>query len=131
MEILKFLLTIKISYFSGMWKSPDLPLWKRRIFPTFTSFSAFPFLSLSVPKAVHVCHKLTMKFPLNFYNYTGLKGLVNFHQTNWFLTTNATDLQVGQKQDYVRSGCWEVFRNKVFLKILKNSQRNTCAQFSF
>ena len=82
LTILNFLLTIKISYFSfsRTWKFRDLTWHERRIHTTL-SFSVLAFLSLlQLLECLngYMCgHNLTMKFPPDFHNYTGLKGLVN------------------------------------------------------
>ena len=54
LELFFELLKLAISYFSGKWKFRNLPLHIRRIYPTLTSFSVLPFLSLLMPKSVHV-----------------------------------------------------------------------------
>ena len=83
LRILNFLLTIKISYFSFscMWKLRDLTWHERRIHPILTSFSVLAFLPLlRLLECLngYMCgHNLTIKFPPDFHNYTGLKGLVN------------------------------------------------------
>ena len=83
-------------------------------------------------------HNLTMKFPPDFHNYTGLNGLGNcspnlpfLHKTNLFSVAKLNDLQKGKKQHHVRSGCYDLFCKKAFLKISQNSQRNNCAAVSF
>ena len=76
-------LTIKISYFSFFTYvkiSRSTTTWKKNS-PTLTSFSVLPFLPLlQLLECLngYMCgHNLTMKFPLDFHNYTGLNGLVN------------------------------------------------------
>ena len=83
LTIFNFLLTMKVSYFSflRMWKFHD-PIWhERRIHPILTSFSVLAFLPLlQLLQCLngYMCgHNLAMKFPPDFQNYTGLKGLVN------------------------------------------------------
>ena len=83
LTMLNFLLTIKISYFSfsRMRKFSDLTWHERRVHPTLTSFSVLaflPLLQLLECLLEYMCgHNLTMKFPHDFHNYRGLKGLVS------------------------------------------------------
>ena len=53
-----YLLKLAISYFSDMWTFRDLPLHKRRIYPTLTNFSVLTFLPIQIPKSVHVWPQL-------------------------------------------------------------------------
>ena len=94
MKILTFFLTIKISYFlfSRYVKFRDLPLHKRDIYSTLTSFSFFPFRFFKCLNWYMCGHNLPMKFPPNFHNYTqdwiGLwipsLNLSWLHQINYF-----------------------------------------------
>ena len=66
-----------------MWKVCGLPWHERRIHHTLTSFSFFPFffqlLQLIECFSGYMCgDNLTMKFPPDLHNYTGLNGLVDF-----------------------------------------------------
>ena len=99
---MNFLLTIIISYyyFSGTWKFRNLPLQKRWIYPTLTSFSVLPFLSLSMAKSVYVATTWQWSFHLisiTTPDWTGLwissHNLPLLHQINWFYAANLTDLQ--------------------------------------
>ena len=101
LTILNFLLTIKISYFSFFryLKIRDLPWHERRIHPTLTSFSVLPFLpllQLLECLSGYMCgHNLTMKFPPDFHNYTGLNRFVNSFP--WFTIAPLNELILGCK----------------------------------
>ena len=83
LTILNFLLTIKVSYFlfCTFVKSSRSTLHEWRISHTSTSISVYPFfqlLQLLECLIGYMCGgNLTMKFPPDFHNYTGLNGLVN------------------------------------------------------
>ena len=104
LTILNFLLTIKISYFSfsRTWKFRDLTWHERRIHPTLTSFSVLAFLPLlQLLECLngYMCgHNLTMKFPPDFHNYTGLNGLVN--SFTWFTIAPPNELILGCKSHW-------------------------------
>ena len=85
-----------------MWKVRDLPWHERRIYPTLTSFSVLPFLPLlQLLECLngYMCgHNLTMKFPPDFHNYTGLNGLVNSFP--WFTIAPPNELILGCKSHW-------------------------------
>ena len=82
-----------------MWKVRGLPWRERRIYHTLTSFSVFPFfqlLQLLECLSGYMCgNNLTMKFPPDFHNYTGLNGLVNSFP--WFTIAPPNELILGCK----------------------------------
>ena len=82
-----------------MWKFRDLPWHERRIHLTLTSFSVLPFLpllQLLECQNWYMCgHNLTMKFPPDFHNYTGLNGFVNCFP--WFTIATPNELILGCK----------------------------------
>ena len=82
-----------------MWKVRGLPWHERRIYHTLTSFSAFPFFQLlQLLECLSGCmcgDNLTMKFPPDFHNCTGLNGLVNSFP--WFTVAPANELVLGCK----------------------------------
>ena len=82
-----------------MWKVRGLPWRERRIYHTLTSFSVFPFFQLlQVLECLsgYMCgNNLTMKFPPDFHNYTGLNGLVN--SSPWFTIAPPSELILGCK----------------------------------
>ena len=82
-----------------MWKVRGLPWRERRIYHTLTSFSVFPFyqlLQLLECLTGFMCgNNLTMEFPPDFQNYTGLNGLVN--SFTWFTITPPNEPILGCK----------------------------------
>ena len=82
-----------------MWKVRGLPWHERRIYHTLTNFSAFPFfqlLQLLECLSGYMCgDNLTMKFPPDFHNYTGLNVLVNSFP--WFTIATPNELILGCK----------------------------------
>ena len=82
-----------------MWKVLELPLHEKRIYPTLTSFSVLPFLfllQLLECLSGYMCrNNLTMKFPPDFHNYTGLNRLVNSFP--WFTIAPPNELILGCK----------------------------------
>ena len=59
-----------------MWKFLDLASHKRKLYRALTRFSVLQLLECL---SQYICsHNLTMKFPPDFHNYTGLNNLVNF-----------------------------------------------------
>ena len=78
-----FLLAIKISYFlffTYVKISRSTIIWKE-FYPTLTGFPVLLFLPLHQLLEClggYICgHNLAIKFPSDFYDYTGLNGLVN------------------------------------------------------
>ena len=82
-----------------MWKVRELPLHEQKIYPTLTSFSVLPFLlllQLLECLSGYMCgNNLTMKFPPDFHNYTGLNGFVNCFP--WFTIATPNELILGCK----------------------------------
>ena len=70
-----------------------------------------------------------VKLPLDFYNYTKLKGYVNFFSScsiappnKLFLGCKPLSFALKKKQCHVRNSCQEAFCQKALLQILQNSQ---------
>ena len=82
-----------------MWKVQGLPWHERTIYHTWTNFSVFPFfqlLQLWECLSGYMCgDNLTMKFPSDIHNYTGLNGLVN--SSPWFTIAPPNELILGCK----------------------------------
>ena len=141
LTILDLLLIIKCSYFlffTYVKCSRSTIAWTENL-PHINKFfrSSFSFTSPAarMPNGYICCHNLTMKFPPDFHNYTGLYSL-------WIPSPNCSTKWIDlcckphwpakrKKWRHVRSGCKEMFRKKAFLKISQNSQRNTCKVVSF
>ena len=77
-----------------MWKVRGLPWHERRIYHTLTSISVFPFFQLfQLLECLsgYMCgDNVTIKFPPDFHNYTGLKGFVNCFP--WFTIATPNEL---------------------------------------
>ena len=119
-----------------MYKFRDLPLHKRRIYPTLTSYSVLPFLQLPIPKSVHVWPQLGIEVSTRFLHR--LEQACEFLLLIYHCFIKKIDLRpqtslICKKEEkhHVRSGCKEVFSKKALLKISQNSQRNTCTGVSF
>ena len=122
-----------------MWKVRGLPWHERRIYHTLTSISVFPFfqlLQLLECISRYMCgDNVTIRFPPDFHDYTGLNGFVNCFP--WFTVATPNEMILGckphwsakrkKKQHHVRNDCSKVFWKTAFLKVSQNSQRNTCA----
>ena len=121
-----------------MWKVRGLRRHERRIYHKLTSFSVFPFfqlLQLLECLSGYMCgDNLTMKFPPDLHNYTGLNRPVN--SLPWFTIAPPNELILGWKPH------WSAKRKKVtsckkcllggvlqnsFPKNFSKLQRNTCA----
>ena len=121
-----------------MWKFRDLPVHERRICPTLTSFSVFSFLPLlQLLKCLseYLCgHNLTMKFPSDFHNCTGLNGLVNSFFVNTIAPPNKMILGCKPHWSAKREGnniMWEVAarrrsEKKLSWKFLKFTEKYLC-----
>ena len=132
---MNFLLTIKISYFSfsRTWKFRDLTWHERRIHPTLTSFSVLAFLPLlQLLECLngYMCgHNLTMKFPPDFHNYTGLNGFVNCFP--WFTIATPNELILGCKPNWSAKGKKVTSCEKWFLGgLLQNSFPKNFSKFT-
>ena len=131
-----FLLTISY-YFSGMWKFlwyvNNVPLHKRKFTPLWQDFQVFFFLHFQ-SVCQYICgHNLTMTFPPNFHNYTGLNELVN--SFFWFTIAPPNKSILSCKPHWYskrkKNIIWDVVaRCSAKKDFLKNSQRNTCAKVS-
>ena len=82
-----------------MWKVRGLPWHERRIYHTLTSISVFPFfqlLQLLECLSGYMCgDSVTIKFPPDFHNYTGLNEFVNCF--TWFTIATPNELILGCK----------------------------------
>ena len=82
-----------------MWKVRGLPWHERRIYHTLTSISIFPFfqlLQLWECLSGYMCgDSVTIKFPPDSYNYTGLNGFVSCFP--WFTIATPNELVLGCK----------------------------------
>ena len=93
-----------------MWQVRGLPWYERRIYHTLISISVFRFFNFSNENlneleleleclSGYMCgDNLTMKFPPNFHNYTGLNGLVNSFP--WFTIATPNELILGCKPQW-------------------------------
>ena len=88
-----------ISYLTRMWKVRGLPWHERRNYHTLSSISVFPFfqlLQLLECLSGYMCgDNVTIKFPPDFHNYTGLNGFVNCFP--WFTIATPNELILGCK----------------------------------
>ena len=113
-----------------MWKVCNLSRHERRIYPTLTSFSVIPVLpfpQLLECLSRYMCgYNLTMMFPLDFRNYTGLNGLVN--SFSWFTIAPPNELILGWKPrwSFKRKGNNILRSEKWFLEgvLQKNFPKN-------
>ena len=78
-----------------MWKVRGLLWHERRIYHKLRSFSLFPSFNFSSCYGYMCSDNLTMKFPPDFHNYTGLNGLVNSFP--WFTIAPLNELILGCK----------------------------------
>ena len=82
-----------------MWKVRGLPWHERRIYHTLSSISVFPFfqlLQLLEYLSGYMCgDNVTINFPPDFHNYTGLNGFVNCFP--WFTIATPNELILGCK----------------------------------
>ena len=118
-----------------MWKVRGLPWHERRIYHKLTSFSVFPSFNFSSCYGFMCGDNLTMKFPPDFHNYTGLNGLVNSFP--WFTIAPPNELILGCKPHWSekrkKTTSYEkyllgVFCKTAFIKISQKSQRYICAR---
>ena len=97
---MSFLLTIKVSYFlffTYVKGSRSTMTWKGNVphMNKFFNCSFFQLLQLLECLSGYICgDNLTMKFPPDFHNYTGLNGLIN--SSPWF-TIPQTEFILGCK----------------------------------
>ena len=95
------MLTIKVSYFlfyTYVKSSRSTMTWKENLphMNKFFSFSFFQLLQLLECLSGYMCgDNLTMKFPPDFHNYTGLNVLVNSFP--WFTIATPNELILGCK----------------------------------
>ena len=78
-----------------MWKVRGLLWHERRIYHKLRSFSLFPSFNFSSCYGYMCGDNLTMKFPADFHNYTGLNRLVNSFP--WFTIAPLNELILGCK----------------------------------
>ena len=78
-----------------MWKVRSLPWHERRIYHKLTSSSVFRSFNFSSCYELMCGDNLTMKFPPDFHNYTGLNVLVNSFP--WFTIATPNELILGCK----------------------------------
>ena len=122
-----------------MWKVRGLPWHERRIYHKLTSFSVFPFfqlLQLLECLSGYMCgDNLTMKFPPDFHNYTGLNGLVNSFP--WFTIAPPNELVLGCKPHWSAktTSCEKwllggVLQNNLPKSFLKFTEKYLCESLS-
>ena len=111
-----------------MWKFRDLPFHERRIYPTLTNFSVFPFLPLPMLKSVHVWPKLDNEVSTWFSWLHSIELVCEFlllihhcsTKKNWFSTSNLTDLQKEKKNKIMWDVvAWTCSANKLSWKFHK------------
>ena len=119
------MLTIKVSYFlffKYVKSSRSTMTWKENL-PQINKFFSFPFfqlLQLLECLSGYMCSdKLTMEFPTNFHNYTGLNGLVNSFP--WFTIAPPNELILGCKPHWSAKRKKTTSCEKSLLGVLQNS----------
>ena len=116
-----------------MWKVLGLPWHERRIYYTLSSISVFPFfqlLQLLECLSGYMCgDNVTIKFPPDFHNYTGLNGFVNCFP--WFTIATPNELILGCKPH------WSAKRKKttscekwLLGRVLQNSFSKNFSKFT-
>ena len=100
-----------------MWIFCNLTWHEKTIYPTLTGFSVLPFLPilqlLQCLNGYMRGHNLTMKFPTDFPNYTGLNGFVNsFSQ---FIIAPPNKLILGCKHHWSAKRKKKTSRQKLLL----------------
>ena len=116
-----------------MWKVRGLPWHERRIYHTLSSISVFPFfqlLQLLECLSGYMCgDNLTMKFPPDFHNYTGLNGFVNCFP--WFTIATPNELILGCKPHWSAKGKKTTSCEKWLLGgVLQNSFSKNFSKFT-
>ena len=117
-----------------MWKVRGLPWHERRNYQTLTIISVFPFsqlLQLLECLSGYMCgDNMTIKFPPDFHNYTGLNGwFVNCFP--WFSIATPNELILGCKPHWSAKGKKTTSCEKWLLGgVLRNSFSKNFSKFT-
>ena len=114
-----------------MWKVRGLPWHEGRIYHTLSSISVFPFfqlLQLLECLSRYMCgDNVSIKFPPDFHNYTGLNGFVNCFP--WFTIATPNELILGCKLHWSAKRKTTTSCEKWLLGVLQNSFSKNFSKF--